>query len=202
MLNRDLAKTIVVDTVPEHVQLQPSNAVILPKWTGDARDPHTKDLVALIPFLEYMATMSIDDVRKVIETYKGTDIPAEFSKREAKAREAFNQQMQEEKKKRGSLGSAGAGLSGLLGFKPGTGLMTAPGEPSIAEGFAQGKMLSDQIRERGQRNYEEIEKGIRENGDKILEAMEEENRKAQEDAMKSMQSGFGNIFRWGSRKED
>ena len=48
-LNRDLANTIIIDTVPDHVQLQPENAIILPKWSGDPKD---KNLIALIPFLE------------------------------------------------------------------------------------------------------------------------------------------------------
>lgn len=48
-LNRDLADTIIIDTDPEHVSLQPENAIILPKWTGDPKD---RDLVAMIPFLE------------------------------------------------------------------------------------------------------------------------------------------------------
>lgn len=48
-LNRDLSKVIVLDTDPEHVSLQPENAVVLPKWKGDASD---RGLVAMIPFLE------------------------------------------------------------------------------------------------------------------------------------------------------
>ncbi|KAI9717583.1 MAG: mitochondrial inner membrane protein required for protein import [Chrysothrix sp. TS-e1954] len=198
-LNRPLAKTIIVDTAADHVQLQPDNAVILPKWTGEASDPHTKDLVALIPFLEYLANMSIDDYRKVIKSYEGAEIPTEFARREARTREAFNKSMTGSK---GGRGRSGGGLSSALGFKPGGGLMQIPGEPSLAEGFAQGKMLSDQIRERGQKNYEEIDKSIREGGEEMLKTIEEENKKAQEEAMKSMQSGIGNFFRWGGSKED
>ena len=48
-LNRDLSKVIIMDTDPEHVALQPENAIVLPKWKGD---PSDKDLVAMIPFLE------------------------------------------------------------------------------------------------------------------------------------------------------
>lgn len=65
-LNRPLDKTIIIDTKAAHVKNQPENAIVLPKWEGDPKDPHAKDLVALIPFLEYVATMGTEDVRKVI----------------------------------------------------------------------------------------------------------------------------------------
>lgn len=48
-LNRDLKKVIALDTDPEAVQLQPENAILLPKWEGEAKDA---ELVGLIPFLE------------------------------------------------------------------------------------------------------------------------------------------------------
>ena len=55
-LNRDLANTIMIDTVPDHVQMQPENAIILPKWSGDPKD---KNLIALIPFLECESLTSL-----------------------------------------------------------------------------------------------------------------------------------------------
>lgn len=48
-LNRDLSKVIIVDTHPEHVRLQPENAIVYPKWTGQKND---RGLIELIPFLE------------------------------------------------------------------------------------------------------------------------------------------------------
>lgn len=86
------------------------------------------------------------------------------------------------------------GLSSALGFKPTAALMQVPGEVSPMEGFAQGKMLSDQMRERGLRNYEQLEKEIRENGETWLKEMEKEEKKAQEEQMKSMQSGVAGMF--------
>jgi len=65
-LNRPLDKTIIIDTKSAHVKNQPENAIVLPKWTGDPKDPHAKDLVALIPFLEYIASMGTEDTRKVL----------------------------------------------------------------------------------------------------------------------------------------
>lgn len=141
--------------------------------------------------------MGIDDVRKVLKSYEGKHIPTEFHRRESLAREAFNKKMSEEKAK-APRGSAIGGLAGMLGMKPSPVMMSIPGEPSVAEGFAQGKMLSDQMRERGQRNYESLEKEIRENGSKWLAEMEAEEKKAQEEQMKSMQSGMFGFFGGGA----
>lgn len=149
-LNRDLSKTLIIDTHAPHVKNQPENAIILPKWSGDPRDAHVKDLVALIPFLEYVATMGTEDVRPVLKSFEGTLIPEEFARRESLAREKFNAQLEAERKgrPRRSLGS----LAGSLGIKgvgaQGGGMVLADGQ-SVSEGLAQGKMLSDQIREQG-----------------------------------------------------
>ncbi len=119
--------------------------------------------------------MSIADVRKVLESYKdisNNDIPAEFFRRESKARELFNKQLGEEKSKRGGR-SGGGRLQSALGFKPNQGMVSAvPGEQTLAEALAQGKMLSDQMRERGV---------------KWLEEMAAEEKKMQDEQMKNMQ---------------
>lgn len=193
-LNRDLSKTILVDTKPSHAKLQRQNAIILPPWTGQ---PNDRNLVALIPFLEYIATMGITDVRKALESFEGQDIPTEFARREAKAREAFNAQLAAERAKRPKH-SASSLLMGALGLKGG-GQGLVVGEQSAAEGFEQGKMLSDQIRERGMKQYEVMEKEIRENGEKWLREMAEEEKKLQEEQMKSMKSGMVGWF--GGKKE-
>ncbi|KAL8719689.1 MAG: hypothetical protein Q9225_003321 [Loekoesia sp. 1 TL-2023] len=59
-LNRPLSKTILLDTQRSHASLQPSNAIILPPWKGSSTD---SELVSFIPFLEYIASMGISDVR-------------------------------------------------------------------------------------------------------------------------------------------
>lgn len=188
-LNRPLNKTLIIDTHAPHVKNQPENAIILPKWNGDKADPHVKDLVALIPFLEYVATMGIDDVRTVMKSFEGTDIPIEFARREAIAREKFQQQLAEEQKRRPkfSLGSI-AGSLGVKGTGAAGGMVLADGQ-SVAEGLAQGKMLSDQIREQGQRQYEHLEKQIREHGEEWLREEKEEIRKATEAQAKEMKGG-------------
>jgi mitochondrial import inner membrane translocase subunit TIM50 len=189
-LNRDLSKVIIIDTDPSHVKLQPENAIILPKWKGQPRD---KNLVGLIPFLEYVATMGVEDVRTALKSFEGKDIPAEFALREAKAREAFNKALAEEQAKKPKH-SAGGWLMGALGLKDQSHGMVV-GDVSVTEGFKQGKMLSDQIRERGQANYEAMEKEIRENGEKWLKEMQEEEKRLMEEQMKSMKKGAMSWFK-------
>ena len=160
-LNRDLSKTIIIDTDPGHVKLQPENAIILPKWKGQAGD---KGLVALIPFLEYCAMMGMQDVRTALKSFEGKDSATEFARREAKAREDFNRELAARQAKKPKI-SAGAAVMGALGLKPPQGQTFADGT-TVTEGFEQGKMLIDQFRERGQKQYEAMDKEIRENGEK------------------------------------
>ncbi|KAK7537504.1 putative mitochondrial translocase complex component [Phyllosticta citribraziliensis] len=194
-LNRDLSKTIIIDTKAEHVKNQPENAIVLPPWKGEKGD---KGLVALIPFLEYIATMGISDVRKAIESFEGKDVATEFALREAKAREAFQKQIGESKNSSSKRGGFGK-LAGALGMKPqpAQGSLLV-GEETASEGFAKGKMLSDQIRERGQKQYEMMEKEIRENGEKWLKEMAEEEKKAQEEMTKGMKSAVFGVFGGGN----
>lgn len=193
-LNRDLSKVIMIDTNPQHVRAQPENAIVLPKWTGDPKD---KDLVSLIPFLEYIHTMQYSDVRKVLKSFEGKHIPTEFARREAIARAEFNKQLEAERKKHPHKGKSGmAALGGLFGLKPqNLSVMVVPeGEQDPATAFAQGKMLQDIARERGQRNYEEMEKMIRENGEKWLKEEAALQEAAQKEAMNSMKSSFTGWF--------
>lgn len=184
---------ILIDTKEEHARLQPENAIVMNKWTGDPKD---KTLVALIPFLEYLAGMGVEDVRPVLKSFEGTDLPVEFSKREKAMRERFEKELAEEQKKKPSM-SIGS-FASALGLKS---TRTLDGEASPSEGLAQGKMLWDQIRERGQRNYELIEKEIRENGDKWLAEMAAEEEKARQEQMKSMKGSFTGMFGAGDKKE-
>lgn len=193
-MNRDLSKVIMIDTKEEHARLQPENAIILNKWQGDSKD---KKLVALIPFLEYIAGMGIDDVRQVLKSFEGTDIPIEFAKREKAMRERFQKEVAEEQKNkpRVSVGS----LATALGLKSNR---TLDGEQTPSEGLAQGKMLWDQIRERGQKNYEMIDREIRENGEKWLAEMAAEEEKFREEQMKSMKGSFTSMFGAGGGEEE
>jgi import inner membrane translocase subunit TIM50 len=180
-LNRPLSKTLIIDTKSDHVSAQPENAIILKPWIGDPKD---KELVNLIPFLEHIAAMGITDVRSALKSFEGKHIPTEFALREAKAREEFQKQLEEEnakKPKRSGLGF----FSGALGIKP-QGGMTYDGQTSVAEELSKGKMLADQIRERGIKQYEALEKEIRENGEKWLKEEAELEKKMMAEQMKSM----------------
>ncbi|KAH7336576.1 hypothetical protein BKA65DRAFT_402558 [Rhexocercosporidium sp. MPI-PUGE-AT-0058] len=192
-LNRDLSKVIILDTKAAHVQKQPENAIVLKPWEGNVQD---KELVSLIPFLEYIHTMAYSDVRKAIASFEGQHIPTEFARREAIARKKFQEQVEEEKKKRPKHSGVGF-LGNALGIKHQS-MMMDPADQTPAEAFAQGKMLQDQARERGQRNYEALEKEIRENGEKWLKEEAALEERAKEEATKAMKSGFSGWF--GSSK--
>lgn len=84
-LNRDLARTIIIDDDPNCFRLQPDNGIRVPPFTGDVNDRYLLDL---IPFLEYIVKEDIPDVRPVIASYRGLDIPLEFSKRQQQLRSA------------------------------------------------------------------------------------------------------------------
>ena len=192
-LNRDLRKVILLDTNPAHAKLQPENAIIIPKWKGD---PNDKDLVSYIPFLEYIGANINErgkgdvDTRAILKSFEGVHIPTEYEQRIETLRAQFNKQMEEERGKRPkrSVGFLGS----LIGAKQQDGM-----EPSLSEGFEQGKILPDQIRERGLRGYEHIEREIRENGAKWLKEMEAEEKKAMEESMKGMKSSITNFFPFG-----
>ncbi|PGH33857.1 hypothetical protein GX50_03336 [[Emmonsia] crescens] len=188
-LNRDLSKVIMIDTHAPHAKRQPENAIILDKWKGN---PHDKELVALIPFLEYVAGMGIEDVRPVIKSFKGTNIPIEFARREKLMREKFEKELTEERAKKPKYSVSS--IASLMGIKP-----TPPTIDGVdpAAGLEQGKMLWDQIRERGQKQYEMIDKEIRENGEKWLAEMAAEEEKAREEQMTGMRNSFTGFFGFG-----
>lgn len=193
-LNRDLKKVLLVDTDPHHAKHQPENAIILPKWNGDPQD---QTLIQMIPFLEYLATMGFDDVREVLKSFEGTYIPAEFARREKILREKFEAAEAEKRKHRPkrSLG----GLTSALGLsRP-----NPDGLQGTDEALGEGKMLWDQIRERGQRQYMEFEKKIKEEGEKWLAERDAEEKKYQEEAMKNMKMGgwFSGVMGGGGEKK-
>jgi len=198
-LNRDLSKTLIIDTHAPHIKNQPENAIVLPKWKGDPKDPHTKDLVGLIPFLEYVATMGIEDVRPVLKSFDGQDIPTEFLRRENLARERFTAELaaQRSKSPKFSLGGMLGGSLGIKAEKAG-GMVLADGQ-SVSEGLAQGKMLSDQIREQGQKQYEHLEAQIREHGAQWLKEEEEETKKLMDAQMKDMK---GSAMSWFAKSKE
>lgn len=190
-----MKKVILVDTVKSHAKLQPENAIILPKWKGNLQD---NELVSLIPFLEYVGAMGIEDTREVLQSFEGTHIPTEFARRESIAREKFQKELADERAKRPRRSGVTL-LGNALGIKPG-GPRIDGVEQSLLEGFEQGKTYQDQVRERGQRQYEMIEKEIRENGEKWLKEMAQEEEKMKEETMKGMKSNMLGMFGGGGGK--
>jgi import inner membrane translocase subunit TIM50 len=136
--------------------------------------------------------MGINDVREAIKSFDGTHIPTEYARREALLREQFNKQLAEQKKTKSSF-NVGSLISSALGIKPQGGLVTEDGK-SVSEGLAEGKMLQDQIRERGMKQYEALEKEIREKGEMWLKEEKELEAKMQADQMKSMKTNFFSIW--------
>jgi import inner membrane translocase subunit TIM50 len=191
-LNRDPSKVLVIDTNPTHVKNNPENAIILPKWKGE---PGDKGLVALIPFLEYLAMMSQTgqpvDVRQVLKSMEGKDIPTEYARREMKLREQFKQDLAAQQKN--AKTSAGGMFMKSLGLDAAKQPGMVLGDQNISQGMADGKMMIDMYREFNIQNYKHLDTQIRENGEQWLKEMAEEEKKMQEAAMKDMTAG---AFSW------
>jgi import inner membrane translocase subunit TIM50 len=158
---------------------------VLKPWTGDPKD---RELIELIPYLEHIAAIGVPDVRSSLKAFEGKHIPTEFANRLEKSRAEFNKTLEAERAKRGKR-SAGGMMSSMLGIKP-QGGMTYDGQTRVADELMAGKMLADQIRENGIKNYERIEKEIRENGAKWLEEEKEMEKKLMAEQMKTWQKGW------------
>lgn len=130
--------------------------------------------------------MAIPDVRTTLASFKGKHIPTEFALREVAARKKFEAEYAEASKRRPRHSGAGF-LANALGIKNQS---AEPGEMTAGEAFARGMMLQDLARERGLKNYEMLEKEIRENGEKWLKEEQAAEERAKEEGMKAMKSGF------------
>lgn len=69
ILNRDLAKVIVVDDDPNSVLMQNENVVRITPWDGD---PNDTSLVELVSFLQTLINVN-KDVRGILPSYSGVD---------------------------------------------------------------------------------------------------------------------------------
>lgn len=124
-LNRDLSKVILIDTVPDHISAQPENSILLPKWTGDARD---RGLVGLIPFLESVGILQPQDVRPVLKAYEGKDIPAAYAQVEADYKKRFIDAWEKKHEGKRAPASASVGrVSSLFGGS--SGAVADPSQP-------------------------------------------------------------------------
>ncbi|XP_075112903.1 mitochondrial import inner membrane translocase subunit TIM50-like [Nicotiana tabacum] len=89
-LNRDPSRIIYVSGHALESSLQPENCIEIKPWKGEAEDTVLLDL---IPFLEYVAKHRPADIRTVLASYQGRDIPKEFIERS----KDYQRRMQEQK---------------------------------------------------------------------------------------------------------
>ncbi|CAI5972848.1 unnamed protein product [Closterium sp. NIES-65] len=88
-LNRDPNKVIYISSLPESV-LQKENLVPLSAWKDTGADTALLDL---LPFLECVARQRPADIRVVLQSYEGQDIPTAFKERS----KLMQKQLQERK---------------------------------------------------------------------------------------------------------
>ncbi|MCH0629421.1 HAD family hydrolase [Kocuria palustris] len=149
LLNRDLAKTVLIDTNPEAYFLHEENAIPAKPWNGDPNDTY---LIDLIPFLEFLATQNVKDVRPILSSFNKEFLIEEYQKRELALREKW-------KKENPQLflgkGNAGSFIGSLLGM------------PQLAN--KEPKHPLDLIREHGQLQYKHFQEYLNQHAQKILE---------------------------------
>lgn len=175
-LGRDLSKVIMLDTDPEHFQLQPENAYQVPKWKGNRDDT---DLIGMIPFLEAIAFYHVPDVRPVLKKYADKHIPTAWAEVEREQKAQLIKEWEEEQKtNKGKLSGGFASMFGLGG--------------SAAPGRVEGppKTALENFRELSQKAYMEEQKYWDEHKGDIEKAMEEDRKKQ----MEQMQSSVVNLF--------
>ncbi|KAI5432804.1 mitochondrial inner membrane protein required for protein import [Lathyrus oleraceus] len=78
-LNRNPAKVMYLSGHALESCLQPENCVPIKPWLQTDKDDTA--LVDFIPFLEFVARSSPADIRPVLQSYQGSDIPSEFIRR-------------------------------------------------------------------------------------------------------------------------
>lgn len=171
-LNRPLEKVIMLEANPDAWSANPDNTVKMAPWKGEKDD---RELVALIPFLEYIAALEVDDVRKVITDYDGKHIPTEFARREALLREELEKSLPAKKKGK----QPPAWMLSAVGLKP--------KEQKEEEGV---KTFMDMVRERGQQTYRETQKHIMDH----KEEMEKEQKEAEKKMAAEMKTSLSKIF--------
>lgn len=152
-LNRDPSKVIVVDVSKDATSLQPENALLMPRWKGNADD---SDLVRLIPLLEWIGAQPIKDVRPVIKSFEDKDVLSEFERRDKITRAKW-QQMHGKRTSGNSLAGA------LLGVTPNK---TAD------------MMPQDVIRMEAQKSYKQFQEHVKQYGEKLMKEEEQKMKEA------------------------
>ncbi|CCE64704.1 hypothetical protein TPHA_0I02000 [Tetrapisispora phaffii CBS 4417] len=143
-LNRDLDKVLIIDCDPNNYKFQPENAIPVKPWNGQADD----ELLKLIPFLEYLATQQVSDVKPILNSFHDkSHIPVEFNERVDKLKTKF---YNDQKNKQNNW------LLKALSVSMGN---TVSGNST--------KFPLDMIREEGEKNYVRFMKLIEEEKEKM-----------------------------------
>ncbi|WVW81240.1 hypothetical protein I302_103231 [Kwoniella bestiolae CBS 10118] len=162
-LNRDLSKVVLLDTNAEHAELQPENSIIIKPWNGEVRD---KGLVEMIPFLESIGIFNPADVRPILKAYEGKNIPVEYAKKEAEAKQKAVQEW--ERMHPSAVAGAGSGwLSNVFGSVAAPG-QTRPNQPMT---------YLEQKRAQAQKIYQEEQKYWAEHADEFKKLIEEDKQR-------------------------
>ncbi|XP_024356999.1 mitochondrial import inner membrane translocase subunit TIM50 [Physcomitrium patens] len=77
-LNRDPSRVIYLSGHAKETTLQPDNALPVKPWKLEADDTVLLDM---LPFLEFVAKQRPADIRPVLASYEGLDVPTEFRER-------------------------------------------------------------------------------------------------------------------------
>lgn len=144
-LNRDMKKIVSLDLSNSvNTDSFEDNKIYINSWDGTSGN---KDLLDYIPFLEYLVTQNVSDVRPIIKTFQDkTHLAADFNKRVNVLRKKFY----EEQEKKSS--------SGIMKFVG----MGAP-----ASSGPSAKFPLDFIREEGLKNYKQFQQLVEEEKEKI-----------------------------------
>ncbi|CCK67895.1 protein translocase subunit TIM50 KNAG_0A02060 [Huiozyma naganishii CBS 8797] len=142
-LNRDVRKVVIMDTDANSYKLQPENALPMAPWDGKPDDK----LIQMIPFLEYLATQQVDDVRPVLGSFPDRrEIPSAFAQRVSKLREKYTEDQAKKAEGNWALKLLGVGATA---------------------GGARSKFPLDLIRDEGEKNYVRFMKLIDEEKEKL-----------------------------------
>ena len=179
-LNRDPRKVIMLDVNPEHVSLQPENAIVMAPWMGNKED---RELMGLIPFLDAIGIYGVDDVRATLKAYEGKHIPTAYAENELKLKMRHEEEWRAKKERLG-------GFSSLFG--------------SVASGQSMSevpKTFLEMERARFQQGYLEDQKFWRENGEALRKQMVEEQERQLAEMKMNAWEGVTRIFGGGSNNK-
>ncbi|KAL6925442.1 hypothetical protein ACO0SA_000038 [Hanseniaspora valbyensis] len=146
-LNRDMKKIVSLDlSNTVNTDAFEDNKIYINAWDGSKGN---KELLDYIPFLEYLVTQNVSDVRPIIKTFQDkSHLAADFNKRVDVLRKKFY----EEQEKKSS--------SGIMKF-------VGMGSPASAAG-PTAKFPLDFIREEGLKNYKQFQQLVEEEKEKIM----------------------------------